>query len=114
MLCGLPHYGHARICPHIGSVTQLRLMVDALKQSPEQADLIAIAKKKVVGVIGSINQEKRRKEQQLKGGTPAHQVGTPEQQQHPPVDGGFVHPSAHMDHPPKGMNGPPVGTFQTR
>ena len=88
-------------------------MVDALKQSPEQADLIAIAKKKVVGVIGSINQEKRRKEQQLKGGL--HQVGTPEQQQHPPMDSAkAVHPSAGMDHPPQETGGPPVGTFQTR
>ena len=112
MLCGLPHYGHARTCPHIGSVTQLRLMVDALKQSPEQADLIALAKKKVVGVIGSINQEKRRKEQQLKGGV--QQVSTPEHQQLPPVDGAkAVHPSAGMGHPPQDVGSPPVGTSQT-
>ena len=111
MLCGLPHYGHARTCPHVGSVTQLRLMVDALKQSPEQADLIALAKKKVVGVIGSINQEKRRKEQQLRGGP--HQMGTPEHQQHPPVDGAkAVHPSAGIGHPPQDVGGSAVGTSQ--
>lgn len=87
-------------------------MVDALKQSPEQADLIALAKKKVVGVIGSINQEKRRKEQQLRGGL--HQVGTPEHHQHPPVDGAkAVHPSAGMGHPPQDVGGPPAGTSQT-
>lgn len=114
MLCGLPHYGHARTCAHIGSVTQLRLMVDALKQSPEQAELVAIAKQKVVGLIGNLNQEKRKRmEQQLKEGG-AHQVGTPEHQQHPRVDGAKgVHPSAGIDHP-QDVGGPPMGTFQTR
>ena len=90
-------------------------MVDALKQSPEQADLVAIAKKKVVGLIGNINQEKRKRmEQQLKDGG-ASQVGRPEHQQHPSVDGAkAVQPSAGMDHRPQGMGDPPMGTFQTR
>ena len=114
MLCGLPHYGYARICPHIGSVTQLRLMVDALKQSPEQADLVAIAKRKVVGVIGSINQEKRRKEQHLKE-LGVHQVGATEHQQQPQVDGAkTVHPSAGTGRPHQDVGNPPVGTFSTR
>ncbi len=114
MLCGLPHYGHARTCPHIGSVTQLRLMVDALKQSPEQADLVAIAKKKVVGLIGNINQDKRKREQLLEEGE-VHQVGTAEPQQHPRADGAkAVHPSAGMDHPPQDVGDPPVETFQMR
>ena len=90
-------------------------MVDALKQSPEQADLVAVAKKKVVGLIGSLNQEKRKRvEQQLKEGG-VHQVRTPEHQQHPRVDGAkAVHPSAGIDHPLQGVGGPRVGTFQTR
>ena len=105
MLCGLPHYGHSRTCPHIGSVTQLRLMIDALKQSPEQADLVALAKKKVVGLIGSINQDKKKKKerderkQQLKEGVP--QTGTAEPQQHARLDDAkAVHPSAAMDRTP--------------
>lgn len=120
MLCGLPHYGHSRTCPHIGSVTQLRLMIDALKQSPEQADLVAIAKKKVVGLIGSINQDKKKKKereerkQQLKEGG-VHQVGTAEPQQHPRLDGAkAVHSSAAIDHTPQGMGPPPMGTFHIR
>lgn len=119
MLCGLPHYGHSRTCPHIGSVTQLRLMIDALKQSPEQADLVAFAKKKVVGLIGSVNQDKKKKKerderkQQLKEGV--HRTGTAEPQQHPRLDGAkAVLPSAAMDHTPQSMGDPPMGAFHVR
>ena len=94
-------------------------MIDALKNSPEQADLVAMAKKKVVGLIGSINQDKKKKKereerkQQLKEGV--HQTGTAEPQQHPRLDGTkAVHPSAAMDHTPQGMGNPPTGTFQIR
>lgn len=95
-------------------------MIDALKQSPEQADLVAIAKKKVVGLIGSINQDKKKKKereerkQQLKEGG-VHQVGTAEPQQHPRLDGAkAVHSSAAIDHTPQGMGPPPMGTFHIR
>ena len=59
-LCGLAHYGHARTCPHLQSVTQLRLMVDALKRSPEPKELKDLALSKIRGIIGDLNQRKRR------------------------------------------------------
>ena len=60
-LCGLPHYGIARTCPHFNSVTQLRAMVEALKRSNEPHDLKEAAKKRIVGIIGDLNQRKRKK-----------------------------------------------------
>ena len=62
-LCGLPHYGIARTCPHLNSVTQLRAMVEALKQSSEPQELKEAAKKRVVGIIGDLNQRKRKKQE---------------------------------------------------
>ena len=62
-LCGIAHYGHQRACPHLKSVTQLRLMVEALKNSPEPQDIKDLAKKRVVGLIGSLNQTKRQKKE---------------------------------------------------
>ena len=62
-LCGLPHYGHQRACPHLNSVTQLRAMIEAIKQSPEPMEIKNEAKKKLVGIIGDLNQRRRQKEQ---------------------------------------------------
>lgn len=62
-LCGLAHYGVARTCPHLNSVTQLRVMVEAIKQSPESQELKDLAKKRIVGIIGDLNQRKRKKHQ---------------------------------------------------
>ena len=58
-LCGIAHYGRGRICPHINSITQLQLMHEALKHSPEPLELKELAKKKVTGLIGSIRQKRR-------------------------------------------------------
>ncbi|KAL9105078.1 MAG: hypothetical protein Q9163_000091 [Psora crenata] len=60
-LCGLPHYGFARTCPHLNSVTQLRAMVEAIKHSPEPSELKELARKRVVGIIGDLNARKRKK-----------------------------------------------------
>ena len=60
-LCGLPHYGIARNCPHLNSVTQLRSMVESIKRSTEPSELKDMAKKRVVGIIGDLNQRKRKK-----------------------------------------------------
>ena len=113
MLCGLAHYGHARNCPHIGSVTQLRLMVDALKQSPEQADLIDLAKKKAVGIIGSLNQDKRKKEQRQRERLQQAGTVTPRQ---PPLmnEGEAVHHPANMVQPSVSMRGPTAEMLPTR
>lgn len=62
-LCGLAHYGVARTCPHLNSVTQLRAMVEAIKQSPESQELKDLAKKRIVGIIGDLNQRKRKRHQ---------------------------------------------------
>lgn len=59
-LCGIAHFGHARVCPHIASVTQLRAMLDAIKQSTEPADVKAVAKSKITGILGDLNQRRRR------------------------------------------------------
>ncbi|KAF2092148.1 hypothetical protein K490DRAFT_53294 [Saccharata proteae CBS 121410] len=49
-LCGLAHYGYARSCPHIGSETQVREMIEALKQSSEPRHLVEAATKYLRGV----------------------------------------------------------------
>lgn len=61
-ICALAHFGHQRTCPHLNSVTQCRLMLDAIKQSPEAAADKHAAKKYVVGIIGDLQQRKKRKE----------------------------------------------------
>ncbi|KAG8529480.1 uncharacterized protein KY384_006117 [Bacidia gigantensis] len=60
-LCGLAHYGQARTCPHLNSVTQLRAMNESIKRSREPHDLKVLAKKRIVGIIGDLNQRKRKK-----------------------------------------------------
>jgi len=60
-LCGLAHYGNGRTCAHLNSVTQLRAMVEAIKQSNEPEEIKVLAKKRTVGIIGDLNQRKRRK-----------------------------------------------------
>ena len=62
-LCGIAHYGHQRTCPHLTSVTQLRLMVEAIKYSTEPQEIKDLAKKRVVGLIGSINQARRQEKE---------------------------------------------------
>jgi len=64
-LCGLAHFGYARICPHLNSVTQLRLMLEGLKDSIEPKEIKDLAKKKITGIIGDLNQRKRRKQQEV-------------------------------------------------
>ena len=64
-LCGLPHFGYSRTCPHLNSVTQLRLMLEALKNSPEPQGIKDQAKKVVTGIIGDLNQRKRRKAKEI-------------------------------------------------
>ena len=62
-LCGIAHYGRARTCPHINSITQLQAMQDAIKHSPETSELKELAKKKLTGLIGNIRQKRRMEEQ---------------------------------------------------
>ncbi|KAI9368773.1 hypothetical protein BJX61DRAFT_522359 [Aspergillus egyptiacus] len=59
-LCGLAHFGHARTCPHLRSEVQVSRMLEALKQSPEDRHLVALAKKYCYGIKGDLAQRKRR------------------------------------------------------
>ena len=65
-LCGIAHFGFQRNCPHLTSVTQLRLMMEAIKNSSEPQDIKDLAKKRVVGLIGSINQARRQENEAKK------------------------------------------------
>ncbi|KAL9088542.1 MAG: hypothetical protein Q9159_003032 [Coniocarpon cinnabarinum] len=60
-LCGVAHYGVARTCPHIRSETQVRTMLQALKRSPEDRQLVQEATKYLSGVRGTLAQSKRQK-----------------------------------------------------
>lgn len=64
-LCGIAHFGHARVCPHIASVTQIRAMLEAIKQSTEPEEEKAIAKLKITGILGDLNQRRRRQKEAL-------------------------------------------------
>lgn len=59
-LCGLAHYGQARTCPHIRSETQVREMIAALKNSPEDKELVETALKYLRGVKGTLVQQKKK------------------------------------------------------
>lgn len=59
-LCALPHYGHGRACPHLSSLTQLRAIHESLKFSTEPKEVKDAAKKKITGIIGDLNQRRRK------------------------------------------------------
>lgn len=59
-LCGLAHFGHARTCPHLRSDIQVTRMLEALKQSTEDRNLVELAKKYCRGIKGDLAQRKRR------------------------------------------------------
>ncbi|KAF1833747.1 hypothetical protein BDW02DRAFT_370542 [Decorospora gaudefroyi] len=59
-LCGLAHYGYSRTCPHIKSETQVREMLEALKNSAEKKELVDAAVKYLRGVKGTLVQQKKR------------------------------------------------------
>ncbi len=75
-LCGIAHYGRGRICPHLNSVTQLQLMQEAMKLSPESSELKELAKKKITGLIGSIR-HKRKLEEEAKQSQALRPSGQP-------------------------------------
>lgn len=66
-LCGLAHYGQGRTCPHIRSETQVREMLQALKNSPEKKELIDLAIKYLRGVKGALVQQKKRDREKAAG-----------------------------------------------
>ncbi|KAF2151485.1 hypothetical protein K461DRAFT_228333 [Myriangium duriaei CBS 260.36] len=80
-LCGTAHFGYSRICPHINSETQVRAMLDALKQSPEAGHLVREARKYLTGVKGTlvqkkkVEEEKRRRQREEGGFRPVLNTG---------------------------------------
>ncbi|KAF3922422.1 hypothetical protein AA313_de0205143 [Arthrobotrys entomopaga] len=60
-LCGMAHFGEGPTCPHLGSVTQLTAMLNAIKESNEPAGLQAIAKHYLRGRKGAVNHNRRLK-----------------------------------------------------
>ena len=65
-LCGIAHFGFQRNCPHLTSVTQLRLMMEALKKSTESQEIKDLAKMRIIGLVGSRNQAKRQEQEAKK------------------------------------------------
>jgi hypothetical protein len=70
-LCALPHYGHARVCPHIKSETMVRLMLETLKNSSEPRYLVDAATKYLRGVKGHLVHSKKRAREAAENGAPA-------------------------------------------
>lgn len=104
-LCGLAHFGHSRTCPHIKSETQVREMLEALKNSPEKKELVDAAMKYLRGVKGTLVQQKKRNREKAQ----AQAQGLPPppatlQSQPLPTQGGQV-----MGRPPlvQQLSGPP-------
>ena len=102
-LCGIPHFGHGRTCPHLNSVTQCRLMLEALKKSPESKPEKSLAKWYIVSIINDLNRRKQRDDARqangttgLSGRTTAMPNGAPYSGHNPGWPG-----------PPAGQNGPP-------
>jgi hypothetical protein len=59
-LCGVAHYGYARVCPHIKSETMVRMMLDTLKNSSEPRYLVDAATKYLRGVKGHLVHAKKK------------------------------------------------------
>ncbi|KAF2020910.1 hypothetical protein BU24DRAFT_10762 [Aaosphaeria arxii CBS 175.79] len=64
-LCGLAHFGQGRTCPHIRSETQVRDMLEALKNSPENKNLVDAAVRYLRGVKGTLVQGKKKEREKV-------------------------------------------------
>lgn len=60
-LCGMAHFGHSRVCPHIQSETQVRAMLEALKHSNEPEHLVREARRYLKSLKGNLVQLKKHK-----------------------------------------------------
>ncbi|KAL9597606.1 MAG: hypothetical protein Q9219_005045 [cf. Caloplaca sp. 3 TL-2023] len=60
-LCGLAHYGAGfrKACPHLHSVEQCQLMLEALKSSPDPQEHKDLVKKYLVGIIGNLRHDQK-------------------------------------------------------
>ena len=85
-LCGLAHYGNSNACAHFHSKTQLRAMIESLKQSTESEKEKELAKKVLVGNLGRL--QRRRAEQAARANI-QNVPPTPQFSNHPGMDGAF-------------------------
>lgn len=109
-LCGLAHYGHSRTCPHIKSETQVREMLQALKNSPEKKELVDAAIKYLRGVKGALVQQKKKdREKAAKANSQPVPLPTYTGIGRPPK-GAYTRPPDATNGTVKGMNGTGVGT----
>jgi chromodomain-helicase-DNA-binding protein 4 len=107
-LCGLAHYGHSRTCPHIKSETQVRAMLEALRNSNEPKELVDLASKYLRGVKGKLVQQKKRDREKaaaVQNGTLSHAPPAPMPPRQPPNNSGKYVPYA----PSAATNGAPLG-----
>ncbi|KAJ5482847.1 hypothetical protein N7539_006293 [Penicillium diatomitis] len=85
-LCGLAHLGGRRTCPHLHSEDQIRLMVQALNQSPENPEMVSFAKKYAKGILGHLQSSRNRLSQPIipvQAPQPRAPEPVPEQHQNP-------------------------------
>jgi chromodomain-helicase-DNA-binding protein 4 len=114
-LCGIAHFGHSRTCPHIRSETQVRAMLEALKNSNEPKSIVEQATRYLRGVKGTLVQQKKRNQEKaaaLNGG-PLMQPGpATAKPARPPQPGNAAKyvayvPGAANGAPQQFPNGPP-------
>ncbi|MCJ1475148.1 hypothetical protein MMC13_003808 [Lambiella insularis] len=98
-LCGLAHFGTARMCPHFNSETQVRIMLHDLASSPEPRELVELAKKYLRGVKGHLVARKKKGEAIETGATTplTHGLGQPNGV-HLPSNGNGLAASRYSDH----------------
>jgi chromodomain-helicase-DNA-binding protein 4 len=89
-ICGLAHYGYARVCPHFKSETMVRTMLEALKESPEPKYIIDQATKYLRGLKGHLVQEKKKAQERALSNS----------------GGVFESNAMRPIHPPNGVAGP--------
>ena len=60
-LCGIAHFAGANECPALQSETQVRLMLAALKESPEEKELVDLATAYLRGRKGTLVRRKKER-----------------------------------------------------
>ena len=106
-LCGIAHFGHGRTCPHLNSVTQCRIMLEALKKSSESKPERSMAKRYIVGIINDLNRRKQRDEARQVNGTAGRISSRTTAMPTTPNGGHYSGRSPDLPGPLAGQNVPP-------
>ncbi|KAL9030888.1 MAG: hypothetical protein Q9196_001031 [Gyalolechia fulgens] len=85
-LCGLAHYGAGfrKACPHLHSIEQCQLMLEAVKRSPEPREVREFVKKYLVGIIGNLRHDKKIAEERKRDSAPHQPSGSSQPPYGPP------------------------------